>query len=71
MDTVSELERMTYVKNPTTGVISYKTLTPAGGKKGADHFSAALLSGVLAYYLVNEKLDFRARQAKLLGTGWL
>jgi len=71
MDIVSELERMTYVKNPTTGVISYKTLTPAGGKKGADHFSAALLCAVLAYFLVNEKLDFKAKQAKLLGTGWL
>ena len=71
LDTVSELERMTYTKNPTSGIISYKTMTPAGGKKGADHFTAALLSGILAYYLMNEKLDFKAKQAKLLGTGWL
>lgn len=71
METVSELERMTYVKNPTTGLISYKTLTPAGGKSGEDHFTASLLCAILAYYLVNEKLDYRARQTKLLGTGWL
>lgn len=71
LDTVAELERMTYVKNPTSGIISYRTLTPAGGKKGEDHFTAALLSAVLAYYLVNEKLDFRGNSAKLLGTGWL
>lgn len=71
METVSELERMTYKKNPSSGLISYRTLTPAGGKRGADHFTAALLSGILAYYLKNEKLDFRSRGAKLLGTGWL
>ena len=71
LDTISELERMTYIKNPTSGIISYRTMTPAGGKKGEDHFTAALLSGVLAYYLVNEKLDFKAKQAKLLGAGWL
>lgn len=71
MDLVSELERMTYIKNPTTGIISYRTLTPAGGQKGEDHFTAALLCGVLAYYLINEKLDFQAKKAKLIGTGWL
>jgi len=71
MDTVSELERMSYTKNPTTGIISYKTMTPAGGNKGEDHFTASLLSGVLAYYLKNESLDFRSRQVKLLGAGWL
>ena len=71
MDTISELERMTYSKNPTSGIISYRTMTPAGGNKGEDHFTASLLSGVLAYYLTNESLDFRNRQIKLLGTGWL
>ena len=71
MDTVSELERMSYTKNPTTGIISYKTMTPAGGNKGEDHFTASLLSGVLAYYLKNESLDFQSRQVKLLGAGWL
>ena len=70
MDTVSELERMTYRKNPTTGLISYQTLTPAGGKKGEDHFTASLLSIILAYYLIHEKLDFRTRRSRLLGTGW-
>jgi len=71
MDTVTELERMSYTKNPTTGIISYKTMTPTGGHKGEDHFTASLLSGVLAYYLTNESLDFRNKQVKLLGTGWL
>jgi len=71
MDTITELERMSYTKNPTTGIISYRTMTPAGGHKGEDHFTASLLSAVLAYYLTNESLDFRSKQVKLLGTGWL
>jgi len=71
MEIIGELERMTYTKNPSTGTIAYKTLTPGGGKKGADHFTSALLCGMLGYYLVNEGLDYREQKGELLGVSWL
>jgi hypothetical protein len=52
-DMITELERMTYTKNPN-GDISYKTLTERGGKRGEDHFTSALLCGVGAYYMTQE-----------------
>jgi len=69
-DLISELERMTFAKNPTTGDISYKTLTPKGGQRGQDHFTAAMLCAVLAYYLENESIFTRAKKPKLFRTRW-
>jgi hypothetical protein len=53
MDMVTELERMTYSKSPN-GDISYKTITERGGKRGEDHFTSALMSGVGAFHMVRE-----------------
>lgn len=50
---ITELERMTYTKNPN-GDISYKTMTERGGSRGEDHFTSALLCGVGAYYFTKE-----------------
>jgi hypothetical protein len=47
---VTEMERMTYTKNQN-GEISFKTLTPGGGKRGDDHNVSALLAGIIAYYV--------------------
>ena len=51
-DMITELERMTYSKSPS-GDITYKTLTDKGGKRGDDHFTAALLCCIGAYHLTN------------------
>lgn len=66
LEMITELERMTYSKTQT-GEIVYRTLTERGGKKGEDHFSAALLCGILAYYLENE--SFTQSPRKKLFTG--
>lgn len=70
LELVSELERMTYSKNPN-GDISYRTLTQRGGKRGEDHFTAALLCGSLAYYLENESLLPTRKVVKLFSVRWL
>jgi hypothetical protein len=67
---MTELERMIYTKNPN-GDIVYKTLTPLGGKRGADHFTAALLCGCLAYYLENESFVPKRKPKKLFGARWI
>jgi hypothetical protein len=69
-DLISELERMTFTKNATTGDIVYKTLTPKGGQRGEDHFTAAMLCAVLAYYLENESIFARSRKPKLFKARW-
>jgi len=69
-DTITELERMTYKQNPVTGDISYRTLTERGGKKGEDHFTAALLCGILAYHLEEEMIFGRRQNRRLLGARW-
>lgn len=69
-DTITELERMTYKQNPVTGDISYRTLTERGGKRGADHFTAALLCGVLAYHLEEEMIYGRRGKRKLANARW-
>lgn len=53
METIVELERMTYTKTPS-GDIVYRTLTERGGKSGEDHFTSALLCAVLGYYIRND-----------------
>lgn len=70
LEMVVELERMTYSKTPL-GEIVYKTLTERGGKRGEDHFTSALLCGILSYYLTNETLDFSKRKQKLFSGFWL
>lgn len=70
LEMVSELERMTYSRT-STGEIIYKTLTPKGGKRGEDHFTAALLCGVLGYYLNNEYILNQQQRKKLAGFFWL
>ena len=67
---MAELERMTYMKNPM-GTITYKTLTPLGGKRGQDHFTSALLCGCLAYYLENESFIPVRKKKKLFSARWL
>lgn len=70
IDMVVELERMTYTKNPS-GDISYKTLTPKGGQRGDDHFTAALLCASMAYYVENESLTSLKKPVKLHAGQWV
>lgn len=67
---VTELERMTYTKSPR-GDIVYKTLTPRGGTRGADHNTAALLCATLVYYLLKDNRMFAPKPKVLLGSRWL
>jgi hypothetical protein len=69
MDTITELERMTYTKNPMSGELVYRTLTPKGGQKGDDHFTAALLCATLAYYMESESM-IRPKSVKLASPSW-
>ncbi len=69
IDTISELERMTYSKS-TSGDITYRTLTDRGGKRGEDHFTSALLCGIGAYHLTNGMLLGRERK-NLLRPSWI
>jgi len=69
LETVTELERMTYTKTPA-GEIVYKTITERGGKRGEDHFTQALLCGILAYYLQMEDMQFRPAKIKLARPHW-
>ena len=70
LEMVTELERMTYTRNPS-GQIVYKTLTPKGGKKGEDHFTSALLCGTLAYYMANDFFLSRPEKKKLFSPVWI
>jgi intein/homing endonuclease len=70
LDMITELERMTYTKTPS-GDIVYKTLTARGGKRGDDHYTSALLCGVLAFYLENEFILSRQAQKKLYNPTWI
>lgn len=70
---ISELERTTYSRSPG-GAITYKTLTPRGGTRGGDHNLAALLSAVVALYLIEELPAFTGGNVplnKLYRPGWL
>jgi len=70
LELISELERMTYSKTPT-GDLIYKTLTPRGGQRGEDHFTAALLCGSMAYYLEHEYFLPAKNVTKLFKSRWL
>jgi hypothetical protein len=69
LEFISELERMTFTKNPT-GDIVYRTLTDRGGKRGEDHFTSAALCGALAFYLRNESLNLYKSRKKLASPHW-
>lgn len=70
MELIAELERMTYTKT-VTGDIVYKTMTPQGGQRGEDHFTAAMLCAGMAYYLENESLVLNTKTKKLLKARWI
>jgi hypothetical protein len=70
LEMVTELERMTYTKNPTTGDIVYKTLTERGGKRGEDHFTSALLCAIGAYHMTTE-FSMAVPKIKLLAARWI
>jgi len=69
LEMISELERMTYTKNPS-GDISYRTLTERGGKRGEDHFTSALLCAIVAYYMTKENLEIGKKTRKLIKAFW-
>jgi hypothetical protein len=70
LEFISELERMTYTKNPS-GDIVYRTLTQKGGKRGEDHFTSALLVAAMAYYLKNDFTSYRPQRKSLARPGWM
>jgi hypothetical protein len=70
LEMVNELERMTYSRTPT-GEIVYKTLTQKGGKSGSDHFTAALLCGIMAYYIKNDFMLYKSERKVLARPSWV
>lgn len=69
LELVTELERMTYTKNPN-GDISYRTLTDRGGKRGEDHFTSALLCASGAFHMTREFVR-TAPKIQLLRARWI
>ncbi len=71
LEFVSELERMTYMRTPSGNTV-YKTLSIHGGSGvGDDHFTSAMLCGILAYYLTEEMLEINPRKRKLAKARWV
>jgi len=70
MELITEMERMTYTKNPT-GMITYKTLTPRGGERGDDHNTAAMLCAAMAYYMKMDHILIGPRKKPLLKSKWI
>lgn len=70
LDMITELERMTYTKN-TRGDVVYRTLTPAGGQRGDDHHTAALLAAMIAHYELKDATNLRPKAKRLAGFSWL
>lgn len=66
---ITELERMTYVRNDR-GDIRYKTLTPMGGQRGEDHHTAALLAGIVANYQMMDAELYKKKTTRLASTSW-
>lgn len=69
MELVSELERMTYTKNPS-GDIVYRTITEKGGKRGEDHFTSSLLCGIGAYHMTTS-FSMATPKIRLLKARWI
>jgi hypothetical protein len=70
MELISELERMTYTKNPS-GEIVYRTLTLRGGARGEDHHTSALLCGMVANYIKKDLSQNRPKSKRLITSRWL
>lgn len=70
MDLVTEMERMTYTKT-TTGDLSFRTMTPGGGKRGDDHNTSAMLCAVMAYWAIQEGFLFSNKKPDLAGSRWM
>jgi len=70
MELITEMERMTYTKNPT-GMITYKTLTPRGGERGDDHNTSAMLCAAMAYFMAREHIMIGKKQKPLLKSRWI
>jgi hypothetical protein len=70
MELITEMERMTYTKTPK-GDIVYRTLTPKGGSRGEDHFTAALLCAAVTYYLMIDGRLFSTQQPRLASSRWV
>jgi len=70
LELITEMERMTYVKTPK-GDISYRTLTPKGGKRGADHFTSAMLCAAVTYFLMIDGRLFKLLRPKLASARWV
>jgi hypothetical protein len=69
-DFISELERVTYTKTPS-GEIVYRTLTPRGGERGEDHHTSALLSAMVAHYIVKDATQNKPKSKRLYTPTWL
>ena len=70
LELITEMERMTYTKTPT-GEVVYRTLTPKGGKRGADHFTSAMLCAAVTYYLMIDGRLFIPIKPKLVSSRWV
>lgn len=70
LELVIEMERMTYTKTPK-GDITYRTLTPKGGKRGEDHFTSAMLCAAVTYALMIEGKLFSMSRPTLAGARWV
>lgn len=66
---ITELERMTYTKNPN-GEIVYRSMTERGGSRGEDHFTSALLCAVGSYYFTKEFAQSQAKP-RLIRSSWI
>lgn len=70
IDLITELERMTYTKTPT-GEVVYRTMTPKGGKRGADHNTAGMLCAVMAYNILIAEQIFIKKRKPLAKSRWV
>lgn len=70
LELVTELERMTYTKTPN-GDIVYRTLTQRGGMRGADHFTGALLVGMMGYYIKTDFMVYKPKTKNLAKPSWI
>ncbi len=70
LEMITEMERMTYTKTPT-GEVVYRTLTQKGGKRGADHFTAALLCATITYFLMIDGRLFTQKRPTLASSRWV
>jgi len=70
MDLIVELERITYHKTPAGNVV-YKSMTPGGSDRGADHNFSALLTFAMVVFEKLGQTIRRNEQVKLIRSRWL